>query len=63
MRKPYFCMCENKSADQLSDNPAADQHLCFAAYIGQSLYFLELYSLVYVGPGHVGWKPRRQVFL
>ena len=29
MRKPVFCICENKGADQLRDNHAADQHLCF----------------------------------
>ena len=29
MRKPVFCICENKGADQLRSNCAADQHLCF----------------------------------
>ena len=29
MRKPDFCICENKGADQLRSNCAADQHLCF----------------------------------
>ena len=29
MRKPAFCMCENKDADQLLCNCAADQRLCF----------------------------------
>ena len=29
MRKPDFCLCENKTADQLSSNCKADQHLCF----------------------------------
>ena len=29
MRKPDFCMCENKGADQLCGNHAADQCLCF----------------------------------
>ena len=29
MRKPDFCICENKGADQLHDSRAADQHLCF----------------------------------
>ena len=29
MRKPDFCICENKAADQLYDNnAAADLHLC-----------------------------------
>ena len=29
MRKPTFCICENKDADQLRGNREADQHLCF----------------------------------
>ena len=29
MRKPGFCICENKGADQLCSNCTADQHLCF----------------------------------
>ena len=29
MRKPEFCICENKDADQLRGNREADQRLCF----------------------------------
>ena len=29
VRKPAFCMCENKGADQLRGNREADQRLCF----------------------------------
>ena len=29
MRKPAFCTCENKDADQLHSNREADQRLCF----------------------------------
>ena len=29
MRKPIFCLCENKGADQLRSNCEADQRLCF----------------------------------
>ena len=29
MRKPAFCICENKDADQLRGNSEADQRLCF----------------------------------
>ena len=29
MRKPAFCICENKDADQLHGNCAADQRFCF----------------------------------
>ena len=63
MRKPAFCICENKDADQLSA-------FVFATRIVQSLFFLNpklqvsshllwLYSPVCVGPGG---KPRRPVF-
>ena len=29
VRKPDFCICENKDADQLRSNREADQRLCF----------------------------------
>ena len=29
MRKPAFCICENKDAEQLRSNCAADQRFCF----------------------------------
>ena len=29
MRKPAFCICENKGADQLRGSREADQPLCF----------------------------------
>ena len=29
MRKPAFCICENKDTEQLRSNCAADQRLCF----------------------------------
>ena len=29
MRKPVFCICEDKDADQLRGNREADQRLCF----------------------------------
>ena len=64
MRKPAFCICENKNADQLISA------FVFTTQIVQSLYFLNLkfqasshllwlYSPVCVGPGR---KPRRTVF-
>ena len=72
MRKPDFCICENKDADQLRSNREADQRLCFRymAWIVQSLFYLNpklqasshllwLCSLVCVGPCR---KPRRPVF-
>ena len=32
MRKPDFCICENKDADQLRGNHEADQRICFSLY-------------------------------
>ena len=29
MRKPVFCICKNKDADQIRGNREADQRLCF----------------------------------
>ena len=29
MRKPFFCICENKDVDQLRSHCTADQRLCF----------------------------------
>ena len=70
VRKPAFCICENKDADQLRGNREADQHLCFRYTDKQFLYYLNPkfqasshllwpHSPVCVGPGQ---KPRRPVF-
>ena len=40
VRKPAFCICENKDADQLRDNREADQRLCFRYTDSRSLHFL-----------------------
>ena len=70
MRKPDFCIRENKDADQLRGNREADQRLCFR-YIDSTIPLLhksEISSLqpssVAVQPGCVGprRKPRRPVF-
>ena len=39
MRKPIFCICENKDADQLRGNREADQRLCFR-YIDSTIPLL-----------------------
>ena len=36
MRKPAFCICENKDVDQLRSNCASDQRLCFR-YIDRTI--------------------------
>ena len=68
MRKPAFCICENKDADQLRGNREADQRLCFR-YTDSTIplhpkfqaasHLIWLYSQACVGPGR---KPRRPVF-
>ena len=71
MRKPAFCICENKDADQLCGNRTADQRLCFR-YIDTAIPLLSKsvisspkpYSVIApspfcVGPGR---KSRRPVF-
>ena len=40
MRKPDFCLCENKDADQLRGDREADQRLCFRYTDSTTLYFL-----------------------
>ena len=39
MKKPTFCICENKDADQLRGNREADQRLCFR-YIDSTIPLL-----------------------
>ena len=68
MRKPAFCICENKDADQLRGSREADQRLCFR-YKDSTIPLLPTYeasnhlvwscSPVCVGPGR---KPQRPVF-
>ena len=60
-RKPDFCQCENKCADQLRSNCEADQRLCFR-YTDSTIplllntkfqapsFLLLLYTPVCVGP-------------
>ena len=44
MRKPMFCVCENKDADQLRGNREADQRLCFR-YIDSTIPLLSKYEI------------------
>ena len=54
MRKPAFCIWENKDADQLCGNRAAGQRLCFR-YIDSTIFQSQISSLdpssVVVEPG------------
>ena len=44
MRKPAFCICENKDADQFCGNLEADQCLCFR-YIHSTISLLPNYEI------------------
>ena len=44
LRKPAFCICENKDADQLRGNREADQRLCFR-YTDSTISHLPKYEI------------------
>ena len=52
MRKPAFCIFENKGADQLHGNGTADQCLKFVLHVATSIvqtHLIWLHSLICVG--------------
>ena len=56
MRKPAFCICENKDADQLRGNHEADQRLCFR-YIDSTISLLSKYEISSLWPSSVTVQP------
>ena len=44
VRKPPFCICENKDADQLRGNREADQRLCFR-YMDRTIPLVPKYEI------------------
>ena len=52
VRKPAYCICDNKDADQLRGNCEADQRLVFATWIVQSLFYL---SSKFQASSHLQW--------
>ena len=50
VRKPAFCICENKDADQLRDNREADRCLCFR-YPDSTILLLSKFQ----SSGHLLW--------
>ena len=44
VRKPAFCICENKDADQLRGNREADQRLCLR-YTGSTIPLLPKFEI------------------
>ena len=56
MRKPAFCMCENKDADQLRGNREADQRLCFR-YTDSTIPLLPIAEISSLWPSSVAVQP------
>ena len=56
MRKPAFCICENKDADQLRGNRKADQRLCFR-YTDSTIHLLSKYKISSLQPSSVAVQP------
>ena len=56
MRKPTFCICENKDADQLCGTRKADQRLCFR-YIDSSIPLLSKSEISSLLPYFVAVQP------
>ena len=56
IRKPAFCICENKDADQLRGNREADQRLCFR-HIDSTIPLLPIYEISSLLPTCVVVQP------
>ena len=56
MRKPFFCICENKDADQLRGDHEADQRLCFR-YTDSTIPLLPKYKISSLQPSSVIVQP------
>ena len=56
MRKTFFCICENKDADQLRSNCAADQRLCFR-YTDSTVSLLPESEITSLQPSSVDVQP------
>ena len=56
MRKPAFCICENKDADQLRGNREADQRLCFR-YTDSTIPLLPKSEISSLKPSSVAVQP------
>ena len=56
MRKPAFCICENKDADQLRGNREADQRLCFR-YLDSTIPLLSKSEISSLLPSSIAVQP------
>ena len=56
VRKPMFCICENKDADQLLGNREADRRLCFR-YIDSIIPLLPKSEIPSLWPSSIAVQP------
>ena len=56
MRKPAFCICESKDADQLRGNREADQRLCFR-YTDSTIPLFSKSEISSLSPSSVAAQP------
>ena len=56
VRKPAFCICENKDPDQLRGNREADQRLCFR-YADSTIPLLPKSEISSLCPSSVAVQP------
>ena len=56
MRKPAFCICENKDADELRGNREAAQRLCFR-HTDTAIPLLSKYEISSLQPSSVAVQP------
>ena len=58
MRKPKFCICKNKDADQLRGNREADQRLCFRyIHVDSTIPLLSKSEISSLSPSYVAVQP------
>ena len=60
MRKPDFCICLNKDADQLGGNREADQRLCFC-YTDNTIPLVYILNPKFQASSHLLWLYSRFV--
>ena len=56
VRKPTFCICKNKDADQLRSNREADQRLCFR-YTDSTIPLLSKSEILSLQPSSIAAQP------
>ena len=57
MRKPAFCICENKGGDQLHGKRAPNQHLCFRYILDSTIPLVPKFEILSLQPSSVTVQP------